>query len=131
MEFFVPIVNGKKPLTIVLRRFISDLAQVLDTSPVLQKTFQKIVIYTLNPSLGGGYFYPPHPPHPHFPTPLCFPLNKSETVKAVTLPFAAFSNFSLPTFVPNLLLLTQSSLQIWGKTQTGLLPISGFLVKPL
>ena len=33
--------------------------------------------------------------------------------------------------MPNLVSLTRTSLQILGKTQTGVLPISGFLVNPL
>ena len=39
--------------------------------------------------------------------------------------FASFSNISLETFVPSLTSLTCSSLQILGKTQTGVFPISG------
>ena len=39
--------------------------------------------------------------------------------------FANFSNISLETFVPSLASLTCSSLQILGKTQTGVFPISG------
>ena len=34
-------------------------------------------------------------------------------------------------FVPNLVFLTHPSLQILGKTQTGVFQISGFLVNPL
>ena len=45
--------------------------------------------------------------------------------------FAAFNNILLETFVPNLLSLTFPSLQILGKTQAGVFPISGFLVNPL
>ena len=63
---------------------------------------------------------------------LCwFSLNNSETVKAVTCHFAIFSNISLETFMPNLVSLTRPSLQILGITQTGVFPISGFLVNPL
>ena len=51
--------------------------------------------------------------------------NNPETVKAVTL---AFGNIVIETFVPNLVSPTPSSLQILGKTQTRLFPISGFLV---
>ena len=36
-----------------------------------------------------------------------------------------------PPPVPNLVSLTLSSLQILGKTQAGVFPISGFLVNPL
>ena len=36
----------------------------------------------------------------------------------------------LETFVPNLVFLTRPSLQILGKTQTGVFSISGFLVNP-
>ena len=43
-------------------------------------------------------------------------------------PSAAFSNILLETFVSNLVFLTRLSVQILGKTQTGVLPISGFLV---
>ena len=43
------------------------------------------------------------------PHPSCwFSLNNSETVKAATLHFAAFSYISLETFVPNFVILTQS-----------------------
>ena len=61
-------------------------------------------------------------------TPLLFSLNNSETVKAVTLAFCTFSNFLLETFAPNLVSLTCPSLQILRRTQTGVFPISGFLV---
>ena len=44
---------------------------------------------------------------------------------------AALSNISLETLVPNLMSLTRPSLQILGKTQTGVFLISGFLVNPL
>ena len=40
---------------------------------------------------------------------------------------AAFSKISLRTSVPNLVSLTRASLQILGKTQTWVFPISGFL----
>ena len=64
--------------------------------------------------------------------PLCwFSLNNSETVKAVTWHFVAFSNTLLETFVPNLVFPTSPSLQIFGKTQTRVFPNSGFLVKSL
>ena len=43
----------------------------------------------------------------------------------------AFSNILLETFVPNLVSIILPSLQILGKTQTGVFPISGFLVNPL
>ena len=49
----------------------------------------------------------------------------------VTLAFAAFSNISLERFAPTLVSLTRPSLQILGKTQTELFPISGFLVNSL
>ena len=61
-----------------------------------------------------------------------FFLNNSKTVKAVTLEnFAACSKISLETSMPNLVSLTCPSLQILGKTQTGVSPISVFLVNPL
>ena len=56
---------------------------------------------------------------------LVFP-NNSETVKAVTLTFCSI--LLLETFVLNLVSLTCPSL---GKTQTGVFPISGFMVNPL
>ena len=49
----------------------------------------------------------------------------------LTLEIWKCSNFSLQTFRPNLVSLTWPSLPILGKTQSGLFPISGFLVKPL
>ena len=49
--------------------------------------------------------------------PLLFSLNISETVKTVTCHFAAFSNFSLETLVPNLVSLTRPSLQVSDKNQ--------------
>ena len=59
-------------------------------------------------------------------TPWRFSLNNSETVDTVTLAFcAAFSNVSVETFVPYLVSLTCSNLQILGKTETG---ISDFLI---
>ena len=64
----------------------------------------------------GGSFQPP----------VGFPL-ESKTV-------AAFSNILLKTFVPNLvslISLTRPSLQILGRTQTGVFLISRFLVHPL
>ena len=63
--------------------------------------------------------------------PLRFSVNKSETVKDVSFQFSVFSNFSLETFVPNFISLTWLNLQILGKTQTGVFPISVFLVNPL
>ena len=56
-----------------------------------------------------------------------YPLNNSETVKAVTL---VFCNILLEMFVLKLVFLTRPNLQILGKTQTGVFPISGFLVNP-
>ena len=51
---------------------------------------------------------------------LCwFSLNNSETVKAVTWQFAAFSQILLKTFVPNLVFLTSASRQILGKNSDG------------
>ena len=49
----------------------------------------------------------------------------------VTWHYAAFSNILLETFLPNLVFLIHPSLQILGQTQTGVFPISGFLVNPL
>ena len=67
-------------------------------------------IYSLNPNLGGGGF---------------------SLDKNLIKTFAAFSNISLETSVPNLVSLTHPSLQILGKTQTGVFPISRFLLNPL
>ena len=61
-----------------------------------------------------------------FTVPYGFSLNNSETVKAVKWHFATFSNVSLEIFISNLLFLTCPSLQILGKTQTEVSPISGF-----
>ena len=58
-------------------------------------------------------------------------LNNSEMVNTVIVVFWTFSKFSLETLVPNLASLTCPSLQILGKTQTGVFPISGFLVNHL
>ena len=61
------------------------------------------------------------------------PLINSKTVKAVsgkTWHIASLSNFSLETFMANLISMTNPSLQILDKTQTGVFSISGFLVKP-
>ena len=63
----------------------------------------------------------------------CDPLINSKTVKAVsgkTWHIAALSNFSLETFMANLISMTNPSLQMLDKTQTGVFSISGFLVKP-
>ena len=45
--------------------------------------------------------------------------------------FATFNNILSETFMPNLVSLTCSSLQISSRTKTGVFRISGFLVKPL
>ena len=63
-----------------------------------------------------------------FTTPVSFPLI---TKKLYPWKFAAFSNILLETFLPNLVSLTRPSLQILRKTQTGVFPISRFLVNPL
>ena len=63
--------------------------------------------------------------------PCWFSLNNSETVKAVTLAFCSISNISVETFVSNFVSLTCPSLEILGKTQIGVFPISRFLVNPL
>ena len=42
---------------------------------------------------------------------------------------AALNNFSLETFIPNLVFLTCPSLQVLHKTQTEVFSNSGFLVK--
>ena len=65
------------------------------------------------------------------PPPSWFSFNNSETVKAVTLAFEAFSNILLEMFVPNVVFLTCPSLQVLGKIQTGVFLISRFLVNPL
>ena len=64
----------------------------------------------INPNLGGGCNFIPR-------LPVGFPWY-----------FAAFSNILLETFVTNLVSLTRPSLQILGKTQTGV--FFGFLVNP-
>ena len=56
--------------------------------------------------------------------PRWFSLKNSKMVKAVPWYFAAFSNISLETFVPNLVSITRPSPQVSGKTQTGV-----FLIK--
>ena len=72
--------------------------------------------------VGGGWvILPPPPPF----------LVNSETVKAATLALSVFSKILLEMFVQNLVFFTRPSLQILGKTQTGVFPISGFLVNPL
>ena len=63
-------------------------------------------------------------------SPLLVSYNNSETLNAVTL-FAAVSNISLETSVPNLIFLTSPNLQILGKILTGVFPISGFSVNSL
>ena len=54
-----------------------------------------------------------------------------EMIKMQMWCIAAFSNFSLETFKPNLVLLTYPSLEILGKNQTRLLPVPWFLVRSL
>ena len=61
---------------------------------------------------GGGNFSPN------------FFLNNSETVKA-------FSNIFLEIFVPNFVSLICYSLQVLGKTQTEVFPISRFPFNPI
>ena len=68
---------------------------------------------------GGGGILPPG----------WFFCNNSKTVKAVTLAFC--SEILLETFVPNLVSLTCPNLWILSKAQTGVFPISWFLVNPL
>ena len=68
-----------------------------------------MVAWFLNPNLDGGeWFYPPPP-----------------------VGFAEFSNILLETAVLNLVFLNRLSVQMLGKTQTRVFPISRFLVKPL
>ena len=55
--------------------------------------------------------------------------NNFETVKGMN--FAAFKNYSLEIFIPNLIFLTRPSPHILVKTQTGVFPIFRFLVKSL
>ena len=61
--------------------------------------------------------------------------SNSETVKAITLTFCSiqklFIRNYLPNSLPNLVSRTHSSLQILGKTQTGVFPISKLMVNPL
>ena len=116
----------QKKLYSIIKGSILDLARVIDTSLVLQKSFQRnrnVHAQPLNhlTNLGDRYFYHPIP---FVDVPLI-------TQKRDSWHSVAFSNFSLDTFVPNLVSLTQLSLQILGKTQTGVFLISGFLVMPL
>ena len=66
----------------------------------------------LDPNLGGERVFIP---------PVGFPYWYS----------AAFSNFRLETFLPNLVSLTCPILQVLDDTHTGVFPISRFLVYPL
>ena len=50
---------------------------------------------------------------------------------AVTLAFATFGNIVLERTVPNLIFKIHPSLQLLGKTQARVFPISGFLGSPL
>ena len=54
-----------------------------------------------------------------------------EMIKLQMWCIVAFSNFSLETFMPNLVSLTCPSLEILGKNQTKLFPVPWFLVKSL
>ena len=45
--------------------------------------------------------------------------------------FAAFRNILFEKYVSNLVSLTRFSLQILGKSQSGVSPISGFMSNPL
>ena len=73
--------------------------------------------------MGGCNFTPP---------PSWFSLNNSKTVKAVILEFCSIQcNILSETFMPNFVSITRPSLQILGKTQTLVFPISEFLVNPL
>ena len=49
----------------------------------------------------------------------------------VDFPLITIQYILLETFVQNLVFLTQPSLHILGNTQTGIFPISRFLVNPL
>ena len=67
--------------------------------------FSKRVVKTLLTLIWGRetYTHPHHRPPPHCPPPhCCLTLNNAETVNTVTLAFAAFSNTSLETYLPNL-----------------------------
>ena len=82
-------------------------------------------MYTFNLYVTGTFTIPPLPPL------VGVPLITQKREKLQPWYFVTFNNFSLDTFVPNLVSLTQLSLYILGKTQTRVFPISGFLVKPL
>ena len=66
------------------------------------------------------------------PSPCWFSLNNSETVKLINYPVILQHSvtFYWP-FLRNFVSLNRPTLQILGKTQTGVFPISGFLVNHL
>ena len=64
----------------------------------------------------------------NFTFPVGFPLITQKRLILQPWHFATFSNILIETFVPNLVFLTCPSLQIVGKTQTEVFPISEFLV---
>ena len=86
----------QKKLYSIIKSSILDLARVIDTSLVLQKSFQRnrnVHAQPLNhlTNLGDRYFYHPIP---FVDVPLI-------TQKRDSWHSVAFSNFSLDTFVPN------------------------------
>ena len=72
---------------------------------------------------GGGSFTPPPP--------VGFPLITQKWSKLWPWNLVALSKILLETFVSSLIPIPRPSLQILGKTQTGVFPISGFLVNSL
>ena len=60
-----------------------------------------------------------------------FTLNEKTTNLTPIWHFVSFSNFLLETFLPHLVTLTHPRLEILGKTQSEVIPISGFLVNLL
>ena len=79
------------------------------------------IFFSFYPDLYSGYFYPPS----------WFSINKSVFVKVVNWHFVALTNFSLETFMLNLVSLTCPSLQILVTTQSGVFSFFGFLPKYL
>ena len=81
--------------------------------------------------MGGGVGAVLHPPPPPpDPALLIFPkfIRNNKHCSSGILQHSAFSNILIQAFVQNLVFLTRPNLLISSKTQTGVFPISGYLV---
>ena len=95
---------------------IANYADNSDNSPYNLDKNIEFVVHNLTLIWVGSNFTPA----------VSFHLITQKQWKGLPWNFAAFSNISLKTSVPNLVPITCPSLQILGKTQAGVFPISRF-----